>query len=107
MTGKSRKYTCQLVLGFSCSVLLVACGGGGSGGTDTEDPIAPDVIVQSIPVSEQRIIPTDEARAFRSDSPYASVLKECVLADICTLAKLPYIGQTDEPLSIDSVMRRV
>jgi len=107
MTANSQKFIRQLLMGISGSLLLAACG---SGGADNEEPAAPTVFVQSIPASEQRIIPTNEARAFRPDSPYAAVLRECVLADIiniCTLAELPYIGQTDEPLNIESVMQRV
>jgi len=88
----------------SCSVFLTACGGsGGTTGT-------PEVFVQSIPASQQRLIATDEARPFRSEGEYASVLKDCALAspeNICTLGQLPYIGQTGQALTVEDVMQRV
>ena len=97
----------QVLPGIVCTVLITACGGGSGGGSAAGDP---EVFVQAVPASEQRIIPTTEARAYRPSSPYASVLKECALADtdnICTLAELPYIGQAGGSLSVESVMERV
>jgi len=102
----------EFVLGISCSVILTACGGSGgvtsSAGTGVTE--TPEVFVQAIPASEQRIIPNEEARPFRSEGSHASVLKDCALADndnICTLAELPFVGQTDAALTLESVMERV
>ena len=112
-----------MLLGVGCSVMLAACGGGSGGGeidaAEAGDTLIPEVFVQAIPASEQRVIPIEETRPFRSEGPYASVLKDCAVEDtdltvvavasdnICTLAELPYIGQSDEVLSLESVMERV
>jgi len=96
---------------LGCSVVLAACGGSGGGDGPAEGASeSPEVFVQSIPDSQQRIIATDEARPFRSEGEYASVLKDCALAsleNICTLGRLPYLGQTGQALTIEDVMQRV
>lgn len=94
------------LLWVGCVSLLGACGGSG-GGDSTQTP---EVIVQSIPDAQQRVIPTDEARAFVASGPYASVLKDCALATIentCTLATLPFIGQSGQRPTVAQVMERV
>jgi len=107
IVGKNAR---ELVLGVSCSVLLAACGGSGGGSSGSGEVEVPEVFVQAIPASQQRVVPTEEARPFRPEGPHAAVLKDCALADsenICTLAELPFIGQTDTALTLESVMERV
>ncbi|MBX2839567.1 MAG: hypothetical protein KTR35_22110, partial [Gammaproteobacteria bacterium] len=63
-----------------------------------------------VPASELRVIPDEEVVQFRRDSPYASVLKECALADedsLCTNAVLPYIGQDHPNPTINDILNRV
>lgn len=93
---------------LGCSAFLAACGGSGGGGGPA--PESTEVFVQSIPASQQRLIATDEARPFRSEGEYASVLKDCALAsteNICTLGQLPYLGQTGQAPTIEDVMQRL
>ena len=57
------------------------------------------------------IVNTESVYAYRQNSPYASVLKECVLvntrADSCKLSKLPFIGNGTTQPSIEDIMNRV
>ena len=93
--------------------LLSACGGGSGGGPvqgSVSEVVQPPVVVQAIPASEQRVIPTNEARAYRSEGQFATALKDCALADnenICTLDVLPYIGQSGQRPTTEDVMQRV
>lgn len=54
---------------------------------------------------------TESVYAFRQNSPYANILKECVLINTldesCTVAKLPFIGDGTLQPTIDDVMERV
>ncbi|MEM7257598.1 MAG: hypothetical protein AAF404_09440, partial [Pseudomonadota bacterium] len=104
-------------------LVVSGCGGGGDDTPTDNDNDNPDgnppVVVQSpdpgpvgeiIPESEQRVIPTDEIKAFVTDSPYAAVLPGCALAsteDPCTLGTLPYLGQQYLTPTVDQVMQRV
>lgn len=57
------------------------------------------------------VISTDDVRPFRPDSPYADVLKDCVLVNTiaasCTAATLPFIGQVTPQPTVDDVLNRV
>lgn len=96
--------------------LLAACGGGGSGGavsdnsaggdTDVMRPIQPEVLA----ADEIRIIGNDQARPYRSDSPYAAVLADCARADqtnACRLDTLPLIGYQNSRPSVDDILDRL
>ena len=54
---------------------------------------------------------TDSVYAYRAASPYAPVLKQCVLvgtvAESCPLSTLPFIGNGAKTPSVDEVMNRV
>lgn len=117
--GKSHR---PVVLSVCAVALLSACGGGGNSGiSDQDSPQGPGPIVEPqepvvtpvgevIPTEDQRVIPTDEIKVYRSDSAYASVLLECALTeytDPCTLQKLPYIGQLNASPTINEVMQRL
>jgi len=89
--------------------VLVGCGGGSGGGdgnqisSEAEAPVVAQSI-PAIPVEQQRVIATEEVRAYRPQGPYASVLKDCALAEFeeaCTLSVLPYIGQSASVPTID------
>jgi len=58
-----------------------------------------------------QIRPTDTAFAYRDSSPYAGVLKRCVLvntvAESCTLNELPLIGNGTATPTVDQIMERV
>lgn len=98
-------------------LVLISCKSGGSGSADAE-PINEEfpIIVNEVPndilvpASELRVIPDEEVVQFRSDSPYANVLKECAFADedsLCTNAVLPYIGQDHPNPTINNILNRV
>lgn len=57
------------------------------------------------------IEPTSSVFAFRQSSPYAPVLKDCVLvstrADSCKISTLPFIGDGTTQPTIEDVMNRV
>jgi len=100
------------------ALAVAACGGGSGGGDGPIDPVSAEfpIVVNQIPIdnlvpdSERRVIPTDEVVPFRSDSPYASVLKQCALAtedSLCTNATLPYIGQDHTNPTINDILNRV
>ena len=100
------------------ALTVAACGGGNSGGDGPVDPVSTEfpIVANQIPTdnlvpdSERRVIPTAEVVPFRSDSPYASVLKECALATedtLCTNATLPYIGQEHTNPTINDILNRV
>jgi hypothetical protein len=99
-------YGCKtqpLVLVTAVTLLVVSCGGG-SGGD------GPNILLPDIPPSEQRIIPTDDARPYLADSAYSSVLKGCVLAEsdsVCRLSVLPFIGHDSTSPTVDDIMQRV
>jgi hypothetical protein len=83
---------------------MISSCGGGSGGDGR------DILMPEIPQSAQRIIPTEEARAYIADGPYAAVLKDCVLADsesACLLSVLPYIGHDSPNPAVSDIMNRV
>lgn len=82
---------------------LVGCSSGGGGGTGG------DIGGTLVPESEQRVIAEGDVRAYRSGSPYADVLKNCIVVvdDPCTLAVLPYIGQEHDNPSVANIMDRV
>lgn len=57
------------------------------------------------------IVPTDSVYAYRKSSPYASVLKDCIVintvAESCAVSKLPFIGDGTTQPTINDVMDRV
>ncbi|HSG62094.1 MAG TPA: hypothetical protein VLA24_11760 [Pseudomonadales bacterium] len=82
--------------------LLSACGGGG--GSSSSTPATPDAGSPAPPS------PNYAVSAYRSASPYASVLPPCVLAetrsDACSLATLPLIGAGGD-VTRESIMQRL
>lgn len=94
------------------ALLISSCSGsGGSGDSgDSSSDDGQDVLMPEIPPSEQRIIPTEEARAYFADGPYATVLKDCLLAETdsaCQLSVLPYIGHASPNPAVSDIMNRV
>ncbi len=77
------------LLGASFALSLSACGS--SGGND--------------------ILDENQLYAYRSDSPYAAVLKDCALAkeivDTCTLQTLPFIAQQNPEFTKADIMNRL
>lgn len=57
------------------------------------------------------ILDENQLYAYRSDSPYASVLKECalaqVIADTCTLNTLPFVAQENPNFTRADIMNRL
>ncbi len=53
----------------------------------------------------------DDLKPFNSSATYSSVLKECVTAeetnDLCTLSKLPLLGQEVDNPTVDDIMNRL
>ncbi len=84
-------------------LILTGCSSGGGAGTGGE------IEGTLVPESEQRVIAEENVRAYRSEGPYADVLKECIVVadDPCTLAVLPYIGQDHANPTVDNIMDRV
>ncbi len=119
---KSKKVR-SIVVTCCFSLLLVACSGGGSSGGDNESPPqlpsesgptvgvqTPSVQGEQVPPEQQRIIAIEDSRAYRTNSAYSAVLKECALAEFdnpCLLAKLPYIGQASAAPTVEDIMQRV
>ncbi|MFK7893538.1 MAG: hypothetical protein AB8B63_22165 [Granulosicoccus sp.] len=89
-----------LRVGLIVFVLLIsACGGGGG---DPQDDAT------TLPRSDVRDV--NRLYAYRSNSEYASVLKQCALADnndACTLSTLPFIGQDHPDVSRSDVIDRL
>ncbi|ASJ72082.1 hypothetical protein [Granulosicoccus antarcticus] len=90
-------------------VLLIAAiltGCGGSGG-DTPEPQNddPDVLARN------DIRDVDELAVYRTDSPYASLIKECALVETadeaCTLEALPFIAQATPDFTKEDIMNRL
>lgn len=99
-------------------LLVASCGGSGGGSVAPRSEIgspAPDgsapAVGEVVPTGAKRVISTSEIRPYRPASSHASVLAECVAVEfiesICTLSKLPYIGQTSNRITIDQIMDRV
>lgn len=76
--------------GLSLALSLTACGS--SGGSND-------------------ILDENQLYAYRSDSPYAAVLKDCALAkeivDTCTLQTLPFIAQQNSEFTRADIMNRL
>lgn len=110
-------------LGFV--VLLAACGGSGGDTTPSSDePIDPSNPATQPPVQGTEPPPDENGRLprvdirgldqlypYRSDSPYADILKECALAtddaEACTLQQLPFITQATADFSREDIMDRL
>jgi len=62
-----------------------------------------------VPLSERRIIDNEEAYAYRPNSKYAAVLKDCIVVqeDPCTLVTLPFIGLDHPNPTVANIMDRV
>lgn len=96
--------------------LLAGCGSGGSSDTETNPVVVPSSDDPTINLhDEPRIIPSSEARPYVADGPFANVLASCAFADesvtieiddICTLATLPYIGQTTDNITVNDILER-
>ena len=75
---------------------LSGCGGGGGGSSSADARSGNDYA---------------NVRVFRQQSPYADILKTCVLAetaaDSCLLADLPLLVEEGAPLRIEQIMQRV
>jgi hypothetical protein len=84
----------RLLLGGSSLLVLTACGGGGSDSSD--DTFDYDL---------------DELQPYVSTSPYASILKDCALAEtsdeVCLLSDLPLLIEEGDSLTVDDVMNRL
>ncbi|MFK8082455.1 MAG: hypothetical protein AB8B97_19380 [Granulosicoccus sp.] len=94
------------VLPLLTATLLISCGG--SGGDNVN-------VLSDPQLDDPRIVPSSEVRPFISDGPFADVLADCAYADetvdyeregICTLATLPYIGQTTDTITVDDILER-
>jgi len=83
------------------SLLFIASCSSGGDILDTRGTI--------VPAAKQRLIPSTEAYAYYPSSPYASVLKDCIVPEEepCTLDTLPFIGQENLQPTIVDIMDRV
>ena len=109
------------VVVVTTSVALSACsGGGGSSGNVNDPPADPSVPPQEDdPVASdlvRDIVSVSDAFAYRRNSPYSAVLRDCVVLesveDSCALTVLPLIGmELENPAigqpTIDQIMDRV
>jgi len=99
--------------------MIAGCGSGSSAGDSTGDSTR----ITTLPASSVsgsndpgygyngvELINTEDNYAARQYSPYASVLKECVLAntgaDSCAVSKLPFLGDGNVTPTIDQIMDR-
>ena len=96
-----QRFAYTLLLATGLALAGCSSGGGAGSGGDVEGTLVPE--------SEQRVIADEGVRAYRSTSPYAGVLKECIVVvdDPCTLAVLPYIGQEHANPTVANIMDRV
>ncbi len=89
---------------FLIATVLTGCGGSGG---DTPEPVGddPDVLARN------DIRDVDDLFVYRPDSPYAAVIKECVLVETadgaCTLETLPFITQATPDFTKDDIMDRL
>lgn len=79
-------HLCFINVGDSASGSFCESGGsGGCGATPTNEEFPVNInevpVDNLVPASELRVIPEEDVVQFRSNSPYASVLKKCALAD--------------------------
>lgn len=92
---------------FVLPCVLIACGGSGG-----DQPTTPSIGEDDPPIIERADVrDTDALYAYRTDSPYAQVLRACALADTleesCTLDALPFITQATPDFSRADIMDRL
>ena len=98
-------------------LLLVACGGGGSGGegvTHGSQPVThlgPTPVPTPDPAPESEKQVSAQLRPAVTGAAYSDVLARCVTAaesgvGLCSLAELPLLGQEVSSPSVDDIMRR-
>ncbi|MGQ7847958.1 hypothetical protein ACUNV4_25915 [Granulosicoccus sp. 3-233] len=99
----------------ACLMLVCLIAGCGGGGGDSVDP-ADDEPVDGGEGDEQFVAradvrDTDQLYAYRTDSPYASVLRDCALvdrsSDACTLEVLPFITQATPDFTREDILDRL
>ena len=96
-------------------VFVSACGGSSGGDVSQPEPqsngTATGPVGEVVPPEDMRVIATAEAKPYRPDSDYASVMLDCMyVPDVESLfpfSTLPYIGQNNDFVSVDDVMQRV
>lgn len=106
-------------LSLTLACLVTACGGG-SGDTgaenqrpDEDEVPGPVVVDPTEPEEVARfdIRDTDQLYAYKQDSPYADVLKDCALVeeveDACTLEVLPFITQATPDFTREDILDRL
>ena len=80
---------------------LIACGGGGGGDGDKSPTTGP----------QQTRPDLSDVEPYDAESPYRTVLKECVTAErmeeSCSLSVLPLIGREHAEPTVDDIMQRV
>ena len=97
-------------------VFVSACGGSSGGDVSQPEPqsngtaTGPVGVGEVVPPEDMRVIATAEAKPYRPDSDYASVMLDCMyvpdVESLCPFSTLPYIGQNNEFVSVDDVMQR-
>lgn len=112
MMIKNNKNLLPLAL-LSASIVLSACSSRAPDDTNSDQVLG---AVSAIDFGDDgnngfAVVGTASVYAYRKNSPYASVLKDCVLintvADSCQVSKLPFIGNGTTQPTIEDVMNRV
>ena len=95
--------------------LVSGCGGGGGDSVVPDEPFGDDPeegqTVNDELVARSDIRGTDQLYAYRPDSPYATVLRDCALVDrsddACSLEVLPFITQATPDFSREDILDRL
>ena len=95
--------------------LVSGCGGGGGDSVLPDEPSGDDPdegqSVEDDVVARSDIRDTDQLYAYRPDSPYADVLRDCALVDrsqdACSLEVLPFITQATPDFTREDVLDRL